>query len=176
MKAEVKILVEYNHCDDIVFLSSRGVEGDGLPLRIYIGMLQALCQMQKQYNDRQLEITLTPPSEVSIASAPDEPTSPPRIEVPTVSKKETVTPPTPKTVVTTNKMRKAYTEDEKTEIAQLYRDGRPVNEIASKFGRKPDSIYKLLSAMGVKRRKYEKPEVIAGSSANDQPKAKRDVH
>lgn len=71
-------------------------------------------------------------------------------------------------------MRKAYTEDEKTEIAQLYRDGRPVNEIASKFGRKPDSIYKLLSSMGVKRRKYEKPEVIAGSDASDPPKAKRE--
>ena len=83
------------------------------------------------------------------------------------------TPPTPKTVVST-KMRKAYTEDEKTEIAQLYRDGRPVNEIASKFGRKPDSIYKLLSSMGVKRRKYEKPEVIAGSDASDPPKAKRE--
>jgi transposase-like protein len=71
-------------------------------------------------------------------------------------------------------MRKAYTEDEKTEIAQLYRDGRPVNEIASKFGRKPDSIYKLLSSMGVKRRKYEKPEVIAGSDASEQPRAKRE--
>lgn len=93
MKAEVKILVEYNHCDDIVFLSSRGVEGDGLPLHIYIGMLQALCQMQKQYNDRQLDITLTLPSEVSIASARDEPTSPPRIEVPPVPKKETPAPP-----------------------------------------------------------------------------------
>jgi hypothetical protein len=28
--------------------------------------------------------------------------------------------------------------------------------------------------MGVKRRKYEKPEVIAGSDASDPPKAKRE--
>lgn len=93
MKAEIKILVEYNHCDDTVLLSSRGVEGDGLPLHIYIGMLQALCQMQKKYNERKLEMTLSPPSEVSIGSAPGEPTSPPSIEVPTVPQKETSTPP-----------------------------------------------------------------------------------
>lgn len=93
MKAEVRIQVEYNPTDDHVFLSSRGVDGDGLPLNIYIGVLQALYQMQKQYNDRVLEITLTPPSEVGIAPSPGLPTSPPRIEVPPVSKKETSTPP-----------------------------------------------------------------------------------
>lgn len=73
MKAEVKILVEYNPADDTVYISSRGVEGDGLPLTVYIGMLQALCQMQKQYNDRQLEITLTPPSAINIGPAPEAP-------------------------------------------------------------------------------------------------------
>ncbi len=73
-------------------------------------------------------------------------------------------------------MRKAYTEEEKNEIAQLYQDGRPVAEIARKFGRPPGTIYKIVSDMGVKRsqkREYEKPEVIAGSDASDQHKAKR---
>ena len=93
MKAEVKILVEYNPTDDHVFLSSRGVDGDGLPLNIYIGVLQALCRMQEQYNNRQLEITLAPPTEVSFASAPEQPAHQPRIEVPVVSKEETSTPP-----------------------------------------------------------------------------------
>jgi transposase-like protein len=175
MKAEVKILVEYNPTDDHVLLSSRGVEGDGLPLNIYIGVLQALSRMQEQYNGRQLEIALTPPSEISIAS--EVPERPSCIGVPAVSKDETSTPPTPKTVVTTNKMRKAYTEEEKNEIAQLYQDGLQVNEIARRFGRKPESIYKLVSSMGVKRnqkREYEKPEVIAASDASDQPKAKRE--
>ena len=73
MKAEVKILVEYNPTDDHVLLSSRGVEGDGLPLNIYIGVLQALSRMQEQYNGRQLEITLTPPSEINIGPAPEAP-------------------------------------------------------------------------------------------------------
>lgn len=91
MKAEVKILVEYNPADDTVFLSSRGVEGDGLPLNVYIGMLQTLCKMQKQYNDHQLEITMTLPSEISIAS--EIPAPQPRIEVPAVPKDETSTPP-----------------------------------------------------------------------------------
>lgn len=68
------------------------------------------------------------------------------------------TPPTPKTVVTTNKMRKAYTEEEKNEIAQLYQDGLQVNEIARRFGRKPESIYKLVSSMGVKRNQESKAE------------------
>ncbi len=74
-------------------------------------------------------------------------------------------------------MRKAYTEEEKNEIAHLYQDGLLVNEIARRFGRKPESIYKLVSAMGVKRnqkREYEKPEVIAASDASDQHKAKRE--
>ena len=91
MKAEVKILVEYNPTDDHVFLSSRGVDGDGLPLNVYIGMLQALCQMQKQYNDRLLEITMTIPSEISIAS--EAPAAPPRIEVAGDSKDNTALPP-----------------------------------------------------------------------------------
>lgn len=188
MKAEVKILVEYNPADDNVYISSRGVEGDGLPLTVYIGMLQALCQMQKQYNDRQLEITLTPPSGINIGPAPEAPAPQPteldaekwrqiQREALEEEREENPTPPTPKTVVTTNKMRKAYTEEEKNEIAQLYQDGLQVNEIARRFGRKPESIYKLVSAMGVKRnqkREYEKPEVIAASDASDQPKAKRE--
>lgn len=90
MKAEVKILVEYNPTDDHVLLSSRGVEGDGLPLNIYIGVLQALSRMQEQYNGRQLEITLTPPSEIRIAS--EVPERPSCIGVPDVSKEETPPP------------------------------------------------------------------------------------
>ena len=149
MKAEVKILVEYNPADGTVFLSSRGVEGDGLPLNVYIGMLQALCKMQKQYNDRQLEIALTPPSEISIVS--EVPESTPSTEVPAVSKEETP-PPTPKTVVkkTGNKF-KRYTVEEKTEIAVMYSVGTSITEIAKKYDRSPASIQKLISTMGVKR-------------------------
>ena len=35
-------------------------------------------------------------------------------------------------------MRKAYTEEEKNEIAQLYQDGLQVNEIARRFGEKKE--------------------------------------
>lgn len=138
MKAEVKILVEYNPADDTVSLSSRGVEGDGLPLEIYIKVLFALSRLQKEHNEFHEKPTVYLPTEVVIG--------------------QPSTPPTPKTVVTTNKMRKAYTEEEKNEIAQLYQDGLQVNEIARRFGRKPESIYKLVSSMGVKRNQESKAE------------------
>lgn len=169
MKAEVKILVEYNPADDTVFLSSRGVEGDGLPLNVYIGMLQALCRMQKQYNDRQLEITLTPPSEISIASEIPDPQ--PRIEVPAVPKDDTSTPPTPKTVVSNKPKR--FTVEEKTEIAMMYADGQNIKSIAEKFGRTDTSIRLLVSKMGVKRGDdVLNPESPAAES--EQPKEKKE--
>ncbi len=154
------------------------VEGADLPLPIYIAILSALKDAQERIN--------TTEQVFFVEQAPQEVQTDDRIndlwehrdELPNpirraLEESPVLPPQSPKTVVST-KMRKAYTEDEKTEIAELYRDGRPVNEIASKFGRKPDSIYKLLSSMGVKRRKYEKPEVIAGSDASDPPKAKRE--
>lgn len=169
MKAEVKILVEYNPADDTVFLSSRGVEGDGLPLNVYIGLLQALCRMQKQYNDRQMEITLTPPSEISIAS--EIPAPQPRIEVPAVSKEETSPPPTPKTVV--SKKPKRFSVEEKTEIAMMYADGQSIKTIAEKFGRTDTSIRLLVSKMGVKRGDdVLNPETPAAES--EQPKEKKE--
>jgi transposase-like protein len=70
-------------------------------------------------------------------------------------------------------MRKAYTEEEKNEIAQLYQDGLQVNEIARRFGRKPESIYKLVSSMGVKRGDdVLNPETPAAES--EQPKEKKE--
>lgn len=65
-------------------------------------------------------------------------------------------------------MRKPFTEEEKNEIAELYRDGRPVNEIARKFGRPPGTIYKIVSSMGVNRR--SKPKAAASKPPSDQPK------
>ena len=64
-------------------------------------------------------------------------------------------------------MRKAYTEDEKNEIAQLYRDGHSVKEIATRFHKTPASIYKLVSSMGINRRG-------AKASPARQPKEKKE--
>jgi transposase-like protein len=172
MKAKIMFEIDWWRNDnqelDISISSCGMVDGDPMPMDIYIKILFALSKLQKEHNEKHEAPTVILPTSVEIV---DESTALQRIKdaAPSISP-----PQSPKTVVTTNKMRKAYTEDEKTEIAELYRDGRPVNEIASKFGRKPDSIYKLLSSMGVKRRKYEKPEVIAGSDASDPPKAKRE--
>ena len=74
MKAEVKILVEYNPADDTVFLSSRGVEGDGLPLEIYIKVLFALSRLQKEHNEFHEKPKVFLPSEVKIG----QPSTPPR--------------------------------------------------------------------------------------------------
>lgn len=76
----------------------------------------------------------------------------PYSQEPTVSKEETSTPPTPKTVVSkTGKKFKRYTPAEKTEIAVMYSGGFSIAGIAKEFDRTPASIQKLISTMGVKR-------------------------
>ena len=161
MKADVTFHVEYDENENHLRISCGNVDGDGLPMPLYMMMLTSLIELQYKINSEK-------PTNIDDHLSVEE-----RIR----KWDEENLPPTPKTVVTTNKMRKAYTEEEKNEIAQLYQDGLQVNEIARRFGRKPESIYKLVSSMGVKRRqlqKYEKPEVIAASDASDQPKAKRE--
>ena len=136
-------------------------DAEDIPVPVYMAILKALMEAEYILNGDE---------------SPKEEAEPVRIRGP-VEPSDLPPPPTPKTVVTTDKMRKAYTEEEKNEIAQLYQDGLQVNEIARRFGRKPESIYTLVSSMGVKRnqkREYEKPEVIAASDASDQPKAKRE--
>lgn len=158
-------------------------DAEDIPLPLYMAVLKAMLQVEDLLNG---EDKLTEPRVLNSnlpITYPGE-----SLEEMSATSKDVIKqfiecqpsvylPHTPKTVVTTNKMRKAYTEEEKNEIAHLYQDGLQVNEIARRFGRKPESIYKLVSAMGVKRnqkREYEKPEVIAASDASDQPKAKRE--
>ena len=169
MKADITFHVEFAESTKFK-ITCGSVDGDGIPVPLYMGLLSALVEFQDRINGDDKPYVYRP----VLGRQGSKPVTDNDVPKYTFIDHGLSTPPTtPKTVVST-KMRKAYTEDEKTEIAQLYRDGRPVNEIASKFGRKPDSIYKLLSSMGVKRRKYEKPEVIAGSDASDPPKAKRE--
>ncbi len=73
MKAEIRILVEYDSDYDRVLISSRGVDGDGLPLDVYIGILNALRRMQREYNEKTLETTIFLPSEISFAPQPGSP-------------------------------------------------------------------------------------------------------
>lgn len=81
-------------------------------------------------------------------------------------------PPTPKTVVTNDNKYKPYTVEEKTEIAMMYASGMPVATIAEKFGRNANTIYILVSKMGVKRGdNIEDTDTPADES--DRPKVKK---
>ena len=210
MKADITFHVEFAESTKFK-ITCGSVDGDGIPVPLYMGLLSALVEFQDRINGDDKPYVYRPVLGRQ-GSKPvtdnDSPITSPgeslkemgalredvientiKVECDTPAKFRRIIPDippppvpfypphSPKTVVTTNKMRKAYTEEEKNEIAQLYQDGLQVNEIARRFGRKPESIYKLVSAMGVKRnqkREYEKPEVIAASDASDQPKAKRE--
>lgn len=143
MKADVTFHVEYDENENHLRISCGNVDGDGLPMPLYMMMLTSLVELQYKINSEK-------PTNIDQPLSVEE-----RIRK---WEEENLPPPTPKTVVTTNKMRKAYTEEEKNEIAQLYQDGLQVNEIARRFGRKPESIYKLVSSMGVKRNQESKAE------------------
>ena len=158
-------------------------DAEDIPVPLYMAILKAMLQVEDILNGEDQQPGVLVPHPGLPITSPGESLEEMGATSEDIIKKyiedqPSVSPPhSPKTVVTTNKMRKAYTEEEKNEIAQLYQDGLHVNEIARRIGRKPESIYKLVSAMGVKRnqkREYEKPEVIAASDASDQPKAKRE--
>ena len=148
MKTDITIHVEVTLPHLGIKIYPGSVDGFDLPLPIYIKILSALNDVQQRINAPQ-EVQAPPP-------APED-----------AKQEPSVSPPqSPKTVVST-KMRKAYTEEEKNEIAQLYRDGHSVKEIAVRFHKTPASIYKLVNTMGVKR---EAPKAPAAR----QPKQKKE--
>ena len=100
MKADVTFHVEYDESKNHLRISCGNVDGDGLPMPLYKMMLTSLVELQYKINS---EKTANIDQPLSVEE---------RIRK---WEKENL-PPTPKTVVST-KMRKAYTEDEKTEIA-----------------------------------------------------------
>ena len=147
-------------------------DAEDIPVPLYMAILKAMLQVEDILNGEDQQPGVLVPHPGLPITSPGESLEEMGATSEDIIKKyiegqPSVSPPqSPKTVVTTNKMRKAYTEEEKNEIARLYQDGLQVNEIARRFGRKPESIYKLVSSMGVKRnqkREYEKPEVIAAS-------------
>lgn len=173
MKADITFHVEFAESTKFK-ITCGSVDGDGIPVPLYMGLLSALVEFQDRINGDDKPYVYRP----VLGRQGSKPVTDNDVPKYTFIDHGLSSPPqSPKTVVTTNKMRKAYTEEEKNEIARLYQDGLQVNEIARRFGRKSESIYKLVSSMGVKRnqkREYEKPEVIAASDASDQPKAKRE--
>lgn len=152
------------------------VEGDGLPVPVYMAILKAMLQVEDILNGVEPEMHVPHPG-LPI-------TSPGKSlkEMGATSKdvikqfiegQPSVSPPhSPKTVVTTNKMRQAYTEEEKIEIAIMYASGMPVATIAEKFGRNANSINILVHRMGVKRGdNIEDTDTPADES--DRPKVKK---
>ena len=133
-------------------------DAEDIPVPLYMAILKAMLQVAEILNGK-----AEPPVE---SPAPQ-----PRIEVPAVSKEETSTPLTPKTVV--RNMPKRFTVEEKTEIAMMYADGQSIKSIAEKFGRTDSSIRLLVSKMGVKRGDdVLNPETPAAKS--EQPKEKKE--
>ena len=134
-------------------------DAEDIAVPLYMAILKAMLQVEDILNGEEPEVHVPHPG-LPITSPGESleemgATSEDIIEK-YIEGQPSVSPHSPKTVVITNKMRKAYTEEEKNEIAQLYQDGLQVNEIARRFGRKPESIYKLVSSMGVKRNQESK--------------------
>lgn len=154
MKADITFHVEFAESTKFK-ITCGSVDGDGIPVPLYMGLLSALVEFQDRINGDDKPYVYRP----VLGRQGSKPVTDNDVPKYTFIDHGLSSPPqSPKTVVTTNKMRKAYTEEEKNEIAQLYQDGLQVNEIARRFGRKPESIYKLVSSMGVKRNQESKAE------------------
>lgn len=171
------------------------VEGDGLPIPVYMAILKAMLQVEDILNgEHQLtephvlhpNLPITSPGEsLKEMGALREDVIEDTIKMgtgETVKKKRLIKsgptpppdlPPTPKTVVTNDDKRKPYTVEEKTEIAMMYASGMPVATIAEKFGRNENAINILVHRMGVKRGdNIEDTDTPADES--DRPKVKKD--
>lgn len=156
MKADVTFHVEYDESKNYLRISCGNVDGDGLPMPLYMMMLTSLVELQYKINGEKSTNIDQPLSVEERIRKRDE------VNLP---------PPTPKTVV--SKKPKRFTVEEKTEIAMMYADGQSIKSIAEKFGRTEHSIRLLVSKMGVKRGDdVLNPETPAAESK--QPKEKKE--
>lgn len=117
-------------------------DADELPIPIYMAILKAMLQVDDILNGPPQEDEVKPIK----VKGPIEPSALPPPPAENSSQKQ-------------KRMRKLYTEEEKAEIAQLYRDGVSVADIAERFGRQPSAIYKLAHYLGIDR--GETPETPA---------------
>lgn len=136
MKADVTFHVEYDENKNHLRISCGNVDGDGLPMPLYMMMLTSLVELQYKINGEK-------------TANIDQPLS-----VEERSRKwyeENLPPPPAENSSGVAKRPKPYTVEEKTEIAMMYESGMNVMAIAEKFGREPSAIRILMSKMGVKR-------------------------
>ena len=136
MKADVTFHVEYDENENHLRISCGNVDGDGLPMPLYMMMLTSLVELQYKINSEK-STNIDQPLSVEERIRKWE--------------EENLPPPTPKTVVTNDNKHKRYTVEEKTEIAMMYASGISLQAIAEKFNRSTASIQKLISNMGVHR-------------------------